>query len=243
MSRDMKPRKAAPAKKSGGGTLVGIFIGLVLGMMAALGVAWYINKAPTPFVNKTQNGAPMAPEGAAAPIPMPGSKQQPGTPAAAAAANAQAPQPPAALPGKPGDPVSDKPRFDFYKILPGNADAVPDSGAAKDGAKEKEKDKEKSKDSKDAKDGKDAAKEAAKETPKETIFLQAGSFQKAGDADNQKASLAMLGVEATVQQVMVGDKVWYRVRLGPYGKIDDVNKVRAELAKAGIDASVVKNKD
>ena len=107
MSRDMKPRKAAPAKKSGGGTLVGIFIGLVLGMMAALGVAWYINKAPTPFVNKTQNGAPMAPEGSAAPIP--GSKQQPGTPAPAA--NAQVPQPPAALPGKPGDPVSDKPRF------------------------------------------------------------------------------------------------------------------------------------
>lgn len=238
MSRDMKPRKAAPAKKSGGGTLVGIFIGLVLGMMAALAVAWYINKAPTPFVNKTQNGAPMAPEGAAAPIP--GSKQHPGTPAAAA--NTQAPQPPAALPGKPGDPVSDKPRFDFYKILPGNADAVPDQGGAKEAAKDKDKAKD-SKDAKETKDGKDAAKEAAKDTPKENIFLQAGSFQKAGDADNQKANLAMLGVEATVQQVMVGDKVWYRVRLGPYGKIDEVNKVRAELAKAGIDASVVKNKD
>jgi hypothetical protein len=33
---------------------------------------------------------------------------------------------PVALPGKPGDPVTEKPRFDFYKILPGNAEAIPD---------------------------------------------------------------------------------------------------------------------
>ena len=39
MSRDMKPRKRQPAKKkSGGGTLVGMFIGLVLGVGIAAGV-------------------------------------------------------------------------------------------------------------------------------------------------------------------------------------------------------------
>lgn len=221
MSRDMKPRKAPARKKSGGGTLIGIFIGLILGVVAALGVAWYINKAPMPFVNKTQNGAPMPPEA----LPKPGEK------AADKAAPAQAPAP-AALPGKPGDPVPEKPRFDFYKILPGNADAVP--------APEAKSDAKTAKDGKDGKEAKDAKDGAA---AKEPVFLQAGSFQKPGDADNQKASLAMLGVEATVQQVMVGDKVWYRVRLGPYTKIDEVNKVRAELAKAGVEANIVKNKD
>lgn len=206
----MKPRKAPVRKKSGGGTLIGIFVGLILGVLAALGVAWYINKAPMPFVNKTQNGAPMAPEAPAKPGP------------AAAKVPAQ-PEAPALLPGKPGDPVPEKPRFDFYKILPGNADAVPAPDAKPE-----------------AKEGKEAP---AKEAVKETLFLQAGSFQKPGDADNQKANLAMLGIEASVQQVMVGDKVWFRVRLGPYGKIDEVNKVRSELAKSGIEANIVKNKD
>ena len=55
MSRDMKPRKRQPAKKkSGGGTLVGMFIGLVLGVGIAAGVVWYLNKSPLPFVDKAQ---------------------------------------------------------------------------------------------------------------------------------------------------------------------------------------------
>ena len=42
MSRDMKPRRSQPAKKkSGGGTLVGMFIGLVLGVVAAAGLAQF----------------------------------------------------------------------------------------------------------------------------------------------------------------------------------------------------------
>ena len=70
--------------------------------------------------------------------------------------------------------------------------------------------------------------------------MQTGSFQNAGDADNQKAKLALMGVEASIQQVMLQDKVWYRVRLGPFKKIDDVNSMRSDLAKQGIEASLVK---
>jgi len=39
---------------------------------------------------------------------------------------------------------------------------------------------------------------------------------------------------------MLQDKVWYRVRLGPYHKMEEVNHLRADLAKQGIDANVVK---
>ena len=49
-----------------------------------------------------------------------------------------------------------------------------------------------------------------------------------------------MGAEAEVQQVMLQDKVWYRVRLGPFKKMDEVNNVRSELAKQGVDANVVK---
>ena len=205
MSRDMKPRrqnKAAAKKKSGGGTLLGLFIGLVIGVLAAAGVVWYINKMPLPFTTKGQQ-LPAVP--AAAVKPPPGA-----TPAA-----------PVALPGKPGDPVpqnGDKPRFEFYKILPGDAEAIPDPKPA-DGTKGK------------------GEKESAL---KEPLFLQTGSFQNAADADNQKAKLALTGVEASIQQVMVQDKVWFRVRLGPFTKMDEVNHMRADLAKQGIEANVVK---
>ena len=215
MSRDMKPRKrstVAPRSKSGGGTLLGLFIGLVIGVLCAAGVVWYIYKTPPPFSNKAQ------------PAPNPVQTDANGAPA------------PIALPGKPGDPApqnGDKPRFDFYKILPGSAEAIPDPKAAD----------AKAADSKTAepKPGDAAKARADKENLlKEPVFLQTGSFQNASDADNQKAKLAMMGTEASVQQVMLQEKVWYRVRLGPFKKMDDVTSMRSELAKQGIEANVVK---
>ena len=215
MSRDMKPRRkpaAASRKKSGGGTLLGLFIGLVIGVLAAAGVVWYIFKTPAPFTNKGQPST--VPPVAALPAP--------------AAAPATAPM---ALPGKPGDPIppaGDKPRFDFYKILPGNSDTTADSKQTEpkptDAAKNKpEKDK--------------SEKELAL---KEPVYLQTGSYQNAADADGQKAKLAMMGVEASVQQVMLQDRVWYRVRLGPFRKAEELNAMRADLSRQGIDANIVK---
>ena len=214
MSRDMKPRKTQPArKKSGGGTLIGMFIGLVLGVGAAAGVVWYMNKSPLPFVDKS---------------PPPRSE------AAALAANGK-PAQPLALPGKPGDPIPEK-RFQFYDILPGKTDAVPDKEGkpvvAREEPKKEEPKKEEKKEEKKAEEPKES---------KQPLFLQAGSFSTAQDADNQKAKLAFMGVEAVVQQVMVQDKTYYRVRVGPYTKIDELNKTRTELAKAGIDSSLAKN--
>lgn len=219
MSRDMKPRRSSSTgrkKKSGGGTLVGLFFGLVLGVLGAAAVVWYIHKTPMPFADKGQP-SPTA-------NPAAGVAQQPaanGVPA------------PMALPGKPGDPIpqnDDKPRFDFYKILPGNTDAIPDPKSAdanQSDAKQSDADKPRG----------DKEKEGVL---KESVFLQTGSFQNAGDADNQKAKLALMGVEASVQQVMLQEKVWYRVRLGPFRKMDEVNNMRSDLAKQGIEANVVK---
>ena len=190
MSRDMKSRRNKPApKKSGGGTLVGMFIGLVLGVGVAAGVVWMMNKSPLPFANKGQ--VPARPE--------------------AVAAN-----------GKPAEPMA----------LPGKTDAVPDK-AGKPEVKKEEPKKE---------DKKEEKKEESKES-KTPLFLQAGSFSSAQDADNQKAKLAFMGVEAVIQQVMIQDRTLYRVRVGPYTKIDELNNVRAELAKAGIDAQLARNKE
>ena len=90
----------------------------------------------------------------------------------------------------------------------------------------------------------DAKKGRGQEPKQGPLFLQAGSFSTPHDADNQKANLALMGLEASVQQVMVQDKTHHCVRLGPFGRVpEEVNKVRADLAKSGIEASLVKNKE
>ena len=79
---------------------------------------------------------------------------------------------------------------------------------------------------------------------KEQYFLQAGAFGSAGDADNQKAKLALLGFEAKVETVEVDGKgTMHRVRIGPYGRLDDINRVRSTLAANGVDAALIKLKD
>jgi cell division protein FtsN len=99
-------QESTPKKKSGGGMLLGLFLGLVIGVLIAFGVVWYMNKAQLPFQNKYEG----APKEAA--------------PAAKADPKTAAPQP-IPLAGKPGDKVGEKPRFDFYGILEGKQQATP----------------------------------------------------------------------------------------------------------------------
>lgn len=127
-----------------------------------------------------------------------------------------------------GAEKSEKPRFDFYRILPGGEEPV----------SEKEL-REREKSEKNA-----SAKSSAPETPRETYFIQAGAFQNPADADGQKAKLALLGLESSVEPTNVPEKgTWYRVRLGPYARVDEINRVRALLAQNGIEGSLVKIKD
>ena len=115
-------------------------------------------------------------------------------------------------------------RFQFYDILPGKADAVPEKAATTTPADKPESKPE-------AKAGKES---------RSPLFLQAGSFSNAEDADNQKVKLAFMGIESTVQQVMIEDRTWYRVRIGPYFQLEELNKTRASLAKSGIEAQLSK---
>jgi cell division protein FtsN len=71
--------------------------------------------------------------------------------------------------------------------------------------------------------------------------LQAGAFQNAPDADNLKARLALLGVEATIQTTTLpGKGVRHRVRVGPYIAIEDLNRARDALKQNGIETTLIK---
>ncbi|MEO6566613.1 MAG: SPOR domain-containing protein [Casimicrobiaceae bacterium] len=228
-------RTPAPRHRGAGGTLLGVFIGLVLGLGLAAGVAYYLMRSGSPFPVTT------------------GSREAPRDPPRLARTDKV----------DKADPAPDKPRFDFYKILPGaeeprvavEAKKSPDrvvAGEAKDKAAPKaaEKSPERLPDRAADKVGdkpadKLAAVGAAPATaaPKQgdRFWLQAGSFSTESDAENLKARLAMSGWQANVQSGTLPDKgIRYRVRLGPYDNTDELNRIRTDLSRNGFDVAVIK---
>jgi cell division protein FtsN len=148
--------------------------------------------------------------------------------------------------GKPDSPAADKPRFDFYKILPGGEEPkvqverkpAPDR-AVVDQAREKEAERAAPKVAIAEPSPKTDPAKAAKAG--ERFWLQAGSFAAESDAENLKAQLALAGWEAAVQQGTLPDKgVRFRVRLGPYDNTDELNRIKTELTRKGFDAAVIK---
>jgi len=125
----------------------------------------------------------------------------------------------------------EKPRFDFYKILPGGEEPrVPKAAVAPS-------DKAVAKvDERAAQADKDKGAKAA-----ERFWLQAGSFANEAEAEDLKARLALAGWEAAIQPVNLPDKGQrFRVRLGPYDNTDELSRMKSELAKRGFDVAVIK---
>ena len=196
------PRSSAPAprKRSEGGFLLGMFTGVVIGLAVALGIAFYLNKTPMPFLTAKQAKADKDAKGENKGAAIAGLPQGSTAPA----------------------PGGDKPKFDFYKILPGQEETVSEKELL----------------------ARARTSRGQQEAAKDVYFIQAGSFQNPADADNQKARLAILGFESSVEPANLPDKgTWYRVRMGPYTKVEEINRVRAALAQNGIDASLVKIKE
>ena len=188
MSKDYKgSAQRGSGRRNGSSLLAGVLIGLVLGLGIALGVAWYINKMPNPFSSRA--------------IPPP-AKVEKATPPQSARVDEKAAR-----------SDESKPRFDFYKILPGEEGEKSPKEAAK----------------------------TSTPSGKEAFFLQAGAFQSAPDADNLKARLALLGIESTIETSTSGDKgVLHRVRIGPYTSVEELNRARNTLKQNGVQTTLVK---
>ena len=66
--------------------------------------------------------------------------------------------------------------------------------------------------------------------------LQVGSFKDFRAADQVKARLALLGIFADIQRVMLNERdVRHRVRLGPYTGVDEMRDVRRRLGDNNIE--------
>lgn len=109
-----------------------------------------------------------------------------------------------------------KPAYDFYKLLENSDVPVPK-----------------------------AANSHYKSTPKSDVAkyqynLQAASFRTSNQADSLKVTLIMENLDATVEQVDVKGKPYYRVMVGPFFNRSKMNKAQDILANHRINALVLK---
>lgn len=221
-TRDYKsaPRNPPAARRSGSPLLIGLVIGLLVGLGIALAVAIYLFKVPDPFLPRDPAHTEKSPAVSKADAPKPdAARPEPARPKAATPAP-EAPAMPS--PGGTGAADKDKPRFDFYKILPGT----------EEGGKGKE--------------GKEAKPAEVVQAPEPAAtgvvyYMQAGAFQNAADADNLKARLALAGIEAGIQTGERADgKVWHRVRVGPFRTVEEAGHARDRLKQQQIEGTLVK---
>ncbi len=76
-----------------------------------------------------------------------------------------------------------------------------------------------------------------------SYVIQVASFRAQNDAERQKASLALLGIESRIERVTIDDKsTFYRVRIGPEASWNRVQTTMARLEENGIEAMLIKLK-
>lgn len=201
--------------------LLGMIIGLLLGIVISLAVALWLNRLSNPFLEKGRSVEPVAKIAPA---------QPPAPPEAAKNVEKAAKGKDAGKPAKPPD----RPRFEFYQILPGDKEVTereakaalarpaPPPGAAKPGS----------------------SPASPKPHSGEVYWLQAGAFSEEREADNLRARIALTGLEAHVRAVNIPDKgTLYRVRLGPYQSLDNANRIKTTLSQNGVGTAIIRTTD
>ena len=214
------------SKQQRGGTLLGLIIGALVGLGAALAVAVYVTKVPVPFLNKNQ---PRSAETDAAEakknkdwdpnVPLAGKNSVKPAPAAsgvvgtAPAAPLPATPASAAVTTKPkasSDPLGDLAKAKSEGKSEGKADAKPDASSATAGA------------------------------DPFNYFIQAGAFRTPEDAEQQRAKLSLMGFQAKVTEREQSGRTVYRVRLGPFDKKDEADKVKEKLDGNSVETALVR---
>lgn len=210
---------AITRRNQDGGFVLGLVVGLLIGLALAMGVALYITKVPVPFINKVPQRT--AEQDAAearknrdwdpnGPLASRPAQAASGTVTPGGAAGAAAPSGTAPAAVSGRDPAA---------LLAGAAaPAAKASGPA----------------SRPASKASDAAADPY------TYFVQVGAFQKADDAEAQRAKLGLIGVESRlVEREQSGRTVW-RVRVGPHDKQAEAEATKEKLAAAGFETVLVR---
>lgn len=77
---------------------------------------------------------------------------------------------------------------------------------------------------------------AAVEAAPEVYLLQAGSFQNQRDAENQRARIILLNLNANITEGIVGGRTHYRVQVGPFAGRQNADAARNLLTGNDIES-------
>lgn len=141
---------------------------------------------------------------------------------------------------RPKEP--EKPRYDFFTVLPEMEVVVPEQELQRKAAKTPAP--VASANSKDASSsaGTVHSTKATAATEVDRYILQVGSFQDSGEAEQMKAQLAMIGFTASVQTVTVDGTSWHRIRVGPFEGAREAEDMRRMLVDNQFKPLVMKAK-
>jgi cell division protein FtsN len=210
-----------------GGFVIGMVVGLLIGLTLALGVALYVTKAPNPFINKVpprtsdqdaaeaeRNRAWDPNSGLAGrnPAKPPSSTGALSAPAAAPALpSAAAPEPAVAASAPPPARVAAR------------ASATAERGAAQASAQRASQ----------------PVSTAGGADPFR-YFVQAGAYSRTEDAEQQRARLALAGIDSRLTEREQNGQTVFRVRVGPFETRQDADVAKEKLDDAGVEASLVR---
>ncbi|MDR2327276.1 MAG: SPOR domain-containing protein [Acidovorax sp.] len=219
--------------KQRGGTLIGLILGIIIGLGAALAVAVYVTKVPVPFLTKTPKDSD-AKEAERNKNWDPNSPLYGKNPATQPVTQPVTQQPTAPVEGTPTAPATSGPATGVS--TPPTTAPVPPESKKPDG---KSTSSDPLGDLANQKLKQAEAKSAAAADGFD-YFVQAGAFRTQADADAQRAKLAMLGWESRVSEREQNGRTVFRVRVGPFGKRDDAEQLKGKLDGAGVDSALVR---
>lgn len=239
----MATKRKTTRRSSGesGSTLYGALAGLLLGLIVAAVVAFYVTKAPVPFVDRAsrQGDTGKLPDPRQAPDPNAGlyGRDGPaGAPPTGPTATAPVPLPGAGTTSKPDETPS---RLDDLGALIATLPSTNKPQAAASGQTPAQtQNPSPTPLSKPAPTPAPAAKAAPAATG--SYYLQAGAFRGESDAESLRARIILLGLPVAVQKAEVNGKPLNRVRVGPFARLDDMNRARGRLGENKIETAVVR---
>ena len=244
-------------KRQFGGTFLGLVIGVVLGLGAALAVAVYVTKVPVPFLNKGQTRSadqdaaearknkdwdPNSPLYGKNPV-RPGAAGSVGSDPSAGDASADKSSDKTAKTDKSSDKANDKAADKAADKTADKASDKPDVKPVTKGSDTKPVSADPLGDLARAKSGSSGSVTSAAGTSGVDPFdyyVQVGAYRTNEDAEGQKAKLAMMGWEARVTEREQAGRTVFRVRVGPFGKRDDADRIKEKLEGAGLDTTLVR---
>ena len=216
-----------------GGFLMGMIVGLLVGLGLALGVALYVTKAPNPFITKVPPRSPVQDAAEA----ERNRNWDPNAPLAGKNPARSASGTTTGLPPAPAPTTAGNPAPPFVSSTPAPRASAPALATAPREAP--------------AATAEPAAPPVAATRPAPTLstvpgsdpftyFVQAGAYARPEDAEQQRARLAMLGLQARLTEREQGGRTVYRVRVGPFDHKEEADATKERLGGAGVDAALVR---